>query len=651
MRRLATAVIAVFVCIAVSLSAETLKQFDVRVEQQLTALDPGAVETWRAANTAREADKHDEAARLYAIVFARVPSFVHALRRQAGEELEIGRRDLALQHGRQALELDRSPENLAMLAAALVTLKDNGKPSAAELSEAKKLAAEAARKNPRDGYPQMVLGEIAVASNDPDMLRSATEKLEVLAPNDPTTHLFRLSVAASEGRWGDAQAALDRAKAAGLPPAAYAGMKTQLESATPFYIRWWKPAAMALTGWVGGFALLLVAGAVLSTVAMRAARKTPQQASQNATGLSQGVRRAYSAVLTLSCLFYYASIPIVIGLVLAAAGSIIYGCFALGRIPVKLVIAVVAIAGVTVVSMVKSLLHRPTDEDPGTRLDLAKEPKLQALLHDVAKRIGTRPVDNVYLTPGTTVAVMERGNRKHRERCLILGLGALEGLQVRPLKAILGHEYGHFSNRDTAGGAFALSVRNSLGATAYGLASGGAAAWYNPAWLFVNGFNRVFLRISEGASRLQEVLADRWAVFAYGADAFEAGLRHVIGRSVRFDAHVGATLNEVVKTKAALANLYTYEPNARADPKDLEREVEEALNRKASAYDSHPSPMERFALVHAIPNRSRRVEPGDDDPAWSLFSHPVELQHLMTVQACANVSANYGVDIRVAPPA
>src|SRR6185369_12314593 len=125
---------------------------------------------------------------------------------------------------------------------------------------------------------------------------------------------------------------------------------------------------------------------------------------------------------------------------------------------------------------------------------------------------------------------------------------------------------------------------------AFGLASGGAATWYNPAWLFLNGFNRVFLRISEGASRLQEVLADRWAAFAYGADAFESGLRHVIERSVRFDAHVGATLNEVVKSKAALANLYTYEPAKRVEEKDVAAAVNEALNRKASAYDSHPSP-------------------------------------------------------------
>ena len=57
----------------------------------------------------------------------------------------------------------------------------------------------------------------------------------------------------------------------------------------------------------------------------------------------------------------------------------------------------------------------------------------------------------------------------------------------------------------------------------------GAAVW-SPAWWFVRGFYMLFLRISQGASRLQEVMADRWAAFSYGAQAFESGLRHALGR-------------------------------------------------------------------------------------------------------------------------
>jgi Zn-dependent protease with chaperone function len=511
------------------------------------------------------------------------------------------------------------------------------------MAEARSLAAEAARLGPKDSFPVQVQAQIAVETNDLDALRTAAEKLEVIAPQEPGTHLLRLSVAASEGSWSEARQALERARAMGLPEEDFRTVSERLESSVPFYVRWFRPTYVALGIWAAGFALLLLAGAVLSQVALRTARKPPTSATANATGMSAGVRRAYSAVLSLSCIFYYASIPIVIGLVLAIGGALVYATFALGRVPIKLVIVVVVVVGVTVISMIKSLFIRPKDEDPGVRVALKEQPRLRALLDEVAKRIGTRAVDNVYLTPGTEVAVMERGKRSKKERCLILGIAALDGMKVRPLKAVLGHEYGHFTNRDTAGGAFALSVRNSLGATAWGLAEGGAAAWYNPAWLFVSGFNRVFLRISEGASRLQEVLADRWAVFAYGADAFEQGLRHVVERGLRFDAHVGATLREVVEAQRPLHNLYTYEP---ASPTaDLTQALDEALNRKSSAYDSHPTPAERFAIARALPARSRRVEPDDDAPAWSLFSDPIKLQQMMTAQVRENVMANYGVTI------
>ena len=49
------------------------------------------------------------------------------------------------------------------------------------------------------------------------------------------------------------------------------------------------------------------------------------------------------------------------------------------------------------------------------------------------------------------------------------------------LKAVLAHEYGHFANRDTAGGGFALAVRRAVLEMARTLAEGGAATWYNPA--------------------------------------------------------------------------------------------------------------------------------------------------------------------------
>src|SRR5205823_1728197 len=130
-------------------------------------------------------------------------------------------------------------------------------------------------------------------------------------------------------------------------------------------------------------------------------------------------------------------------------------------------------------------------------------PQLWALAEEVAARVGTRPIDAIYITPVADIAVTERGSllkklRGTGQRCLILGLGALNGMGQDQFKAILAHEYGHFSNRDTAGGNLALQVQRSMYQIAHGLAARGQAHQFNPVWLFLNGFNHLYLRITLG---------------------------------------------------------------------------------------------------------------------------------------------------------
>jgi Zn-dependent protease with chaperone function len=359
-------------------------------------------------------------------------------------------------------------------------------------------------------------------------------------------------------------------------------------------------------------------------------------------------------VLWLSCVYYWLSIPVVALLVLAAAGGALYAIFALGHIPIKLVVIILLVLFATLRAMAKGLFARGRDEDPGLRLAAEEEPRLRVLLTEVAAKIGTRPVDNVYLTPGTDLAVMERGGflkqlRGSSERCLILGVAVLDGMKLGPFKAILAHEYGHFSNRDTAGGGFALGVRRSLRTTALHLAQHGAAAWYNPAWLFVIGFQRTFLRVSQGASRLQEILADRWAAFAYGSAAFERGLNHVIDRSIRFDAYANATLGEVIEAKQPLPNLYAYRPTKGPDTAELDKEVEEAIHREPSPYDSHPSPVHRIEWTRALSAAGATTPEDEAMDVWSLFENREAVEKRLTQAVRENLQANRGIAIPEAP--
>jgi Zn-dependent protease with chaperone function len=84
------------------------------------------------------------------------------------------------------------------------------------------------------------------------------------------------------------------------------------------------------------------------------------------------------------------------------------------------------------------------------------------------------------------------------KRNLLLGIGAISGLSQGQFAAILAHEYGHFSNRDTAGGYLAHQVYASFNQMAQRLIRSGVARFYNPAWLFLVGYQRIFLKVTLG---------------------------------------------------------------------------------------------------------------------------------------------------------
>src|SRR5262249_27994343 len=231
-----------------------------------------------------------------------------------------------------------------------------------------------------------------------------------------------------------------------------------------------------------------------------------------------------------------------------------------------------------------------------------------------------------------------------------LGVRARDGLGIAELQSILGHEYGHFKNADTAGGVHALAVRRSLLTMARGLAQGGAAVWWNPAWWFVKGVWAAFLRVSHGATRLQEVLADRWAVAAYGSAAFERGLTHVVSRSVWFDRHANATVREALEQSVPVGNFYRHEPRAAVPAADGEKEAAAALARPPSAYDSHPPPEQRIRWGRALAVPAPADEP--TGAAWDLFDDREALERQMTEEIRVNVKRQTGrmMDRPPAPP-
>jgi hypothetical protein len=300
---------------------------------------------------------------------------------------------------------------------------------------------------------------------------------------------------------------------------------------------------------------------------------------------------------------------------------ILYAFLMIGHVPIKLIVILGLGALFTIMAMIKSLFIRVKSSDPGRPLQRAEAEPLWKLTEEVAQSVGTRPIDEIRITPGTELAVYERGTwrqkmRNHAHRILILGTGVLSGFKQNDFRCVLAHEYGHFSNRDTAGGDIALRVRTDILKFYFAMRAAGQATYFNAAFHFLRIYNFIFRRISHGATRLQEILADRVAAQIYGAPAFEGGLTHVIRRSLEFEAAANQEIKNSIETRRPLQNLYDL-PALQSTK--LEADLQKALNRQTSDDDTHPAPRDRFRLISKL--REPACPPRDGE-VWELFSDP-----------------------------
>lgn len=620
--------------------------FDAKMLAELAELDPDVREPWVAANQARDAGDFEQALALYTEVLAAHPEFDHALRRRCSVHEAMEHWASALDDCQAANNLEPSIENKGALAMVLA-----GAPAGVgDPTRARKLADQVLTQANDDFTSTMVVCQVALMLEDANLAKRCASTLRTLDANTWEAQLYTSFAHGLSGDIGKGREALDRAHAAGLDDEVYEQVEAMFVQAESPLVYYGKKVGWVVLLWVGVAAGLVGAGFALSRLTLAEAEGALKDPRASARSHDSWLHKAYAWVLWLCCAYYYLSVPLVLLSVVALGAAIVLALLYIGYLPIKLVLIVVVVVAASVIAVLKSFFTRPQEQTPGEELDLREAPGLHATLQEVAAKVGTRPVDRVFLEAGADIAVFERGGllaklRGKGERCLLLGIAVLEGMDTHAFKAILAHEYGHFSNEDTAGGNLALGVRRSVIHSAIGLAEAGAAGWYNPAWLFLNGFHRVFLRISQGASRLQEVLADRWSARCYGAHAFERGLRHAIAADLRFDLHAQATVREVVNDHRSLRNLYTYSPALLDEQwEDIDRQVENVVNAEPSPYDSHPRPADRFRWAHAIAS----VEQDTDaigEPAWSLFSDRAAIEERLTEVIRERVAAQTGVTI------
>lgn len=360
-----------------------------------------------------------------------------------------------------------------------------------------------------------------------------------------------------------------------------------------------------LVFWLCGFFLLYLLGVLLSNYTMR---RIERQLRNGSVASGSAWRSAYRFLINVAGLYYYISLPIILILLLILVVWVFYASLISGYLPFHWMFILFIGTCLTIHSMIRSLMLKIEEEDSGRELKRSEAPELFALTKEVAKALDTWEIDEIRITPETDLAVYEKGSRKEKrgdrgKRILILGIGVLTGFKQTDFRAVLAHEYGHFAHRDTAGGEIALRVRRDMSIYAHTLYLAGQTVWWNIAFQFLRLYHFIFRRISSGATRFQEIRADRVAAQLYGLPAFQSGLTHIIRRQIEFVKLARAEIKEAKKMKRPFRNLYDLAPFSTTD---IEEELSTILNRKTDPDDTHPSPVDRFRYLAGLNARAEK---------------------------------------------
>ncbi|WP_416520606.1 M48 family metalloprotease [Streptomyces achromogenes] len=293
------------------------------------------------------------------------------------------------------------------------------------------------------------------------------------------------------------------------------------------------------------------------------------------------------------------------------------------------------------------MLRTPKGEDPpGLPVTDADEPRLWALVRELAAAAGTRAPDRILLTGEVNASVSEEPRLLGLlpgPRRLTLGVPLLIGLTEAQLRSVLAHEYGHFTGGDTRLSALVVRGRVQIGrvigqfhakadgkvaadrarqerASAKRVAKGrkakeidttGVGATYRTMARIYTAYGKLYLRASLSTARGQEYAADLTAARIAGRDATASALRQIPALSASHDFYLDsyATLGLQARLLPPRGEFFGGFGRllAAREPEPAKRRAE-LPEMPVGPYDSHPPIADRVRRIEALPADGRADE-------------------------------------------
>lgn len=292
-------------------------------------------------------------------------------------------------------------------------------------------------------------------------------------------------------------------------------------------------------------------------------------------------------------------------LVIGYSALLLMILFSLPRVPVIFIIAgflAPVVAGWASIRALAAQFISKYAFQPAKTIPLAQRPLLKNVIQEVCQAVGTKEPDHVILHAQPTFFVtqekMQTFDARIKGRTLAIGMPLLPFLNSQELKAILAHEFAHFSGNDTLYSIWVAPVFRSLGETIARLHANTASpqnataaimsALTLPSIFFLAIFYEYFASIEAIISRSREFRADWVAASHYGSNNFSSALQKVVQYSQLFGKQ---------REETDLRNDLLFESHYRISesiepeelPKLLQSYLDQAMDRPEGEFDSHPT--------------------------------------------------------------
>lgn len=331
-------------------------------------------------------------------------------------------------------------------------------------------------------------------------------------------------------------------------------------------------------------------------------------------------------------------------------------------------IGLLIMVGLIVIFLFKFIFKRNKhDRSAYLEINEQEEPKLFALIKEVAESVQTQLPKHVYLTGNVEAYVFYDSTfwsmffpiRKN----LVLGAGLINTCSVQELKAIIGHEFGHFSQKSMKFGSYAYQVNRVLhdmlfdnedySRLAGSLASGHAVFnfFVESALFFARGIQTILIwlygLINKQYSNLSiamEFQADQIGATVAGSKALTEGLLRI---DLANSAYVSVLeyYQEQIARNQISENIYpkhvfvmhqlakrlrfAVENTLPKVPLEFNQRFHQSKLNLGNQWESHPALEDRVAHLDAL-----NTQPAffDNAPASTLFSNFEQTGAVLTRQ-------------------